>query len=311
MLKRLLISCVFLPLIVACHHLQRATPDLLSQPVQAQALRSFHQVQVVGNLNVILRTNSNNPGVKLSGDPRDLARVTYTIRNNTLYVQLCKGYANLAPIMVEINARYLTAFSYQGNGTINGMNLTTNAMDLQINNSGSTMLNGKIGLRRLVATGNGKIKIQGVYTKFLNVKLAGNVHLIIKGKVNVASCEMKDNSWLSVFWVKSHYLKIRNYGLSFVQLAGVADTVDVELWDKARFHGQYLRAQRSFVKTHNNSQAEVSSVYSQHTLAKDFSNIYFYNLPLMKANFMAEDGSVLDFREWDRPFYQEPTPYNL
>jgi hypothetical protein len=299
--------------LLSCSHLHRPKANDLAQPqpVQVQEIKSFHQINIVGIMNVLLHTHSATPGVKITGDSEDVARVSWTIRNNVLYVELCKGYIPKNPILVEINTTYLTALNYKGKGSITGNNINTNALDLVLNNVGDTNLNGNIGLRSLAATGAGKITIRGIKTYFLNVKLAGKVHLDIKGVVNIGSCEMQDSSWFSLYWVKSRYLKVRNRGASFLQLAGIAHTVDIELWDNAQFKGKYLRGYRSFVKTHNNSKADIAVVHSQHTLAKDASNIYFYNLATMKANFMADDGSVLDMREWDRPLYQEPTPYNL
>ena len=101
---------------------------------------------------------------------------------------------------------------------------------------------------------------------------------------------------LSLYWVKSRELTIRARGKSFIQLAGVVDKLDVELWGQAHFGGRYLRAMRSFVKTHNQSVAEISAVKRQHTLASDTSDIHFYNIPTMKADFMANNGAVLDMR---------------
>jgi hypothetical protein len=51
-------------------------------------------------------------------------------------------------------------------------------------------------------------------------------------------------------------------------------------------------------------------VEAQHALAKGSSNIYFYDLPDMKADFMAENGSILDLREWERPFFREGSHLN-
>ena len=84
------------------------------------------------------------------------------------------------------------------------------------------------------------------------------------------------------------------------------DRLDVELWNTAHFNGRYLRAEHSFVKTHDRSLAEISVIRNQHTLASGKSNIYFYELPLTRADFMAFDGSVLDLREWENYY----TPYN-
>ena len=86
--------------------------------------------------------------------------------------------------------------------------------------------------------------------------------------------------------------------------------MEVELWNHADFNGRYLRASRAFVKTHDNSVAKISAVRRQHTLASDASDIYFYNLPEMRTDFMAYDGAVLDMRDWNLLCEQEYTIYN-
>ena len=95
-----------------------------------------------------------------------------------------------------------------------------------------------------------------------------------------------------------------------IQLAGIVNRLEVELWGAARFKGRYLRAQRSFVKTHDKSVAEISAVNHQSTLATDASDIYYYNIPDTRADFMAFNGSVLNMREWSLYELQEFTRYN-
>ena len=121
---------------------------------------------------------------------------------------------------------------------------------------------------------------------------------------------MDNDGWLSMYWIKSKMLIVRGRGAAFIQLAGVADRLDVELWGKAQFHGRYLRANNAFVKTHNQSLAEIAAVNKQHTLASDNSDIHFFNIPSMKTDFMAFNGAVLDMRDWNMPLMQEYNQYN-
>ena len=104
---------------------------------------------------------------------------------------------------------------------------------------------------------------------------------------------------------------MRERGNAFVQLAGIADRLDVELWGNARFRGRYLRANTLFVKTHDSSLAEVSAVKRQHTLASGSSDIHFYNIPQLKTDLMAFNGAVLDMRDWNNPWTQEYNQYNI
>ncbi len=305
MYRRLFLLCLFV-LLSGCRHLN----DTSEKPVYLGGeTAAFTSILVQGNINVNLHT-AGNSNVKLSGDPRDLAQLKWVVEKGVLRINLNQEYPDYGQVTVDISTRYLTSFSYQGTGVVTAVNLKSNALKVVLANTGRTVLQGQIGLRDLAVKGPGFVQINGIDSKFLNVKLEGKPRVQLVGTANLSSLEMKGHGWLSLYWVKSNVLKIRAKDHVFLQLAGVTKVLDVELWNEARFNGRYLRATRGFVKTHNKSEADVAIVSRQHTLADDASNIYFYNLPEMKTDFMACNGSVLDMREWERNFMQEYTRYN-
>jgi hypothetical protein len=298
MLRRTL-SLLFICLLVGCHHRSQAPSPAIQPSIKKQITENFTRVSVTGNLDVNLHT-----GVLHS-------QVVPTVKDGILRVSLGKGYPHHGPMKVDISTHYLSSFTYRGKGTVTGMNLHSNALDVHIQNKGKTLLQGQLDVRNLDVTGPGYVQLNGVNSHLLQVKLAGKPHVQVVGTANLNSLDMKGTGWFSLYWVKSNRLKIRAKDDVFFQLAGITEILDVELWGKARFNGRYLRAMRSFVKTHDHSEADIATVARQHTFATDTSNIYFYNLPDMKADFMGCNGAVLDMREWGRPFMQEPTRYNL
>lgn len=273
-------------------------------------LPPFTRVYIEGNISVDLRTGCSHPHMVLSGDPRDLAKVVTTVSNGSVRMTLKKMYPKYLSVHVEIDSHYLNAFEYHGTGTIIGKHLHTSLLDLVIDSQGKTILNGNLGLRKLELCGNGSTEISGIKSPSLAVKLSGKQKIRTSGLFNVSSLDLDDDSALSLYWIKSRALTIRGRGRSIIQLAGIVEHLDVELWGAAQFRGRYLRAQRSFVKTHGKSVAEISAVKRQHTLAKDASDIQFFNIPVMKADFMACSGAVLDMRDLGPPFIQEFNQYN-
>ena len=271
---------------------------------------AFTGVYVKGNVNVNLHTGSARSQVIVHGDPRDVPFVMTQVANGVLRVTLDKKYPLFGGITVDIYSRYLNSFEYHGNGLIRGTGLRTSLLDLIIDNKGSTTLQGQIGLRKLDIRNDGFIEIMGVNSPYLVINSAGKAAVKLGGVVNLTTLNMKEGGRISLYWVKSKELTIRARANAYIQLAGVVDKLYVELWGSARFNGRYLRAERSFVKTHNKSVAEISAVKRQHTLATDTSDIHFYNLPTLKADFMAFDGAVLDMRDLSAPFLQEYTQYN-
>jgi len=308
MLKRLTLLIIILVSFVACSRLHHSstTPTPLPAHMDLNHIpTTFTRIHINGKIDVTLHTSSTHPGVIFHGHPADLYYVQWHMVNRELYIHLDKAYPKQGPIHVDITAPHLAGFSYQGTGTIIGNNLRSQSMDLLIKNNGPTTLNGQLGLRRATFTGAGHINITGIQSDATQLTLSGQVRAQLRGIARITSVRMKGHSWLSLYWVKSHVLKIRLNENVCANLAGVVGFLDAEVKDNARFNGRYLRARRSFVKTQDHAEADIAVIDAQHTLATGNSNIYYYDLPDMKADFMANNGSVLDMREWERPFLRE------
>lgn len=304
MLKRCysLIFIVFL--LAGCVHKSPKMPTPMLKPSvgstkQIRQPGSFTEVNVKGRINVSLHTGYKQPQVILTGDPRDLAQVSTVVMHSALYLVVGEGAPKFGAINADIRGRLLDSFRYEGAGSITGNQLNTTYLDLYISNPGTTHLGGSVGLQNLEVVGPGQVQIDGVRSHNLTVRLKGNPKVQLTGFASLAKLYIDGDAWFSLYWIKSNYLWIRATNTAKIQLAGIVNRLDVELWGRAIFKGRYLRAQRSFVKTHNYSVAEISAVYHQSNLARDASDIYYFNIPTTRNDFMAFNGSVLDMREWN------------
>ena len=303
-------------LLSSCAHRNNTSLSQVNQPTpmssqQTRSMASFNLVDVQGRININLHTGFKKPQIILKGDPRDLAQVQTKVQNDTLYLSLGAGYPQHGEVYADVQGRFLNKFSYEGAGLVTGNQLNTRLLDLYLANQGTTRLGGSIGIQELVVKGNGLVQLSGVTSYNMQVHLIGSPKVQINGAVNLSELNINGNGWLSLYWVKSKNLLIKAKKSARIQLAGVANRLEVELWGSAQFKGRYLRAQRSFVKTHDKSVAEISSVNHQSSLSTDASDIYYYNIPNTRADFMAYDGSVLDMRDLSSPFLsQEYTRYN-
>ncbi len=287
-----------------------AMPLSYQSTTQYKQLTVFNRIEAQGQINVTLHTGYRKPQVVLKGDPRDLQQVKAVVVQNTLYLSIGGGYPQHGAVHADIQTQYLSGFSYKGAGLVNGSQIHSSALDLALANQGTTQLGGSIGLRRLDIAGNGVTEISGINTPALQIYLQGSPKVQLSGVATVTNLMIDGNVWFSLYWIKSDDLKVRANNKARIQLAGAVKRLDLELWGHAYFKGRYLRAQRSFVKTHGHAVAEISSVNHQSTLASDASDIYYYNLPNTRADFMAYDGSVLDMREWDRINLRDFDRYN-
>ncbi len=309
-----MIICLLFSVSCSHHTSTKEAPPVLkkssSSSKQFRQVSSFNQVEVQGNINVSLHTGYKKPQAILTGDPVDLAQVRTVVNNNTLYVSIGKGYPDHGAVHIDIQTRALNRFRFNGAGVITGTQLNTNYLDLYLSNQGTTTLGGSIGLHQLVAKGGGLIKISGVNGQNLQITMEDDPKIQMAGIINISTLNVAGKGILTMYWVRSPNLTIHAENAAKIYLAGVVSRLSVELWDFALFKGRYLRADRSFVKTHDKSVAEISAVNHQSSLASDASDIYYYNLSKTRADFMAYNGSVLDMREWDQLELKDFTRYN-
>ncbi|HBI21485.1 MAG TPA: hypothetical protein DDY37_02695 [Legionella sp.] len=290
-----------IPLSTPSHHTIRHAND---------PMPSFTRVAINGNIDVTLHTGCPHTAVVLRGNPQDKSAVQMTVNHGLLRLTLRKSDPHHDRVHADICTHYLTQWVYRGTGTVVGSNIRSGMLDATIDNQGSTVLQGQIAVRHLTIKGTGFTQINGVTGHGLTINVAGKPRIQLAGVMDVVALNMRGDGWVSLYWIKSQSLKIRAHGKGFVQMAGVVDMLDLELWDSARFNGRYLRGDHVFAKTHDRAVADISVLKRQHTLALNSSNIYFHNIPDMKADFMANAGAVLDLREWELPFMEEHTRYN-
>jgi hypothetical protein len=312
MLKLCSLLIIMTFLLSNCAHHRKPSVANTKEPapvVRTQQTRvmmeSFTQVDVQGRINVNLHTGYKTPQLTLKGDPRELVQVQTMVRNGTLYVNLGAGYPQYGDVSIDIHGGTLNRFSYKGAGMVTGAQLYSRFLDLYLANQGTTRLGGSLGIQELTVDGNGSVLISGIKSYNMHVHLIGNPKVELNGTANLAELNIDGGGWLSLYWVQSKNLLIRAKKQAKIQLAGVVNHLDVELWGTAQFKGRYLRAKRSFVKTHQKSVAEISSVNHQSSLATDVSDIYYYNIPHTRQDFMGFKGSVLDMRDLKSPYINQ------
>lgn len=303
-------------LLVACRHNAPTSviPVIPVMPIakvqQTRPVPSFNQILAQGRINIHLHTGAAKPLVQLRGALVDLSQVLVHVEHSMLVISLGSGYPRCGEVTVDIYTRSLNSLRYTGLGQITGTNIHSSLLDLFITNPGQTILRGSMNIGVLEVNGGGYVEISDVNSRNLHVRLKGNPRVKLTGIERLATLDVAGNGSLSMYWVNSDGLIVRAGDHAFIQLAGIVNKLDVCLQDFARFNGRYLRAKRAFIKTFGHSVAEISSVDRQHTLASDSSDIYFYNIPVMRTDFMAFDGSVLDMRDLGDPYAQEYDRYN-
>lgn len=306
----LLIACL-LPACASKHRQTKRATVLPPVPmVQDRLLAPFSHIAVEGVMNIKLQTGCKKTQVTLHGSKNDLAKV-YTLVKNQMLVIRFTVMPKFGNVTADICTRQLRSFRYRGAGVVVGHNIHSRLLDLNIRNSERTVLNGtSINLNKLVADGPGYIEVTGVRSPYLQiVVLKGNPKIKLRGIMRLAMLKAK-SGFLDLYWVTNDILNISAFGTANMSLAGIANRLELDLHGSSRFNGRYLRVSRTFVKTFDNAVAEINSIDRQHTLASGASDIQFFHIPVLKSDFMACNGAVLDMRDWDQPFLQEYNRYN-
>lgn len=303
MLIRSLFICSLLTVLSACSHHQSATPAMLtsksSHSIQKTTpIMHFHKVDVKGQINVNLHTGYKKPSLTLYGDPLDLEHVKIQVLAGRLCIELPKDYPKHGAVTVDIKGQYLNAFSYKGAGLVKGRHLRSSALKLSLDNNGKTILGGQLGIQSLYVSGTGETDLSGISSRSMQIITKGKPNIRLNGKANLTSLTIDGGGTLAFYWLDSPSLTVRAHGCATTHLAGITDRLNVELWGCSKFKGRFLRAKRSFVKTHDVALAEITTLNKQHSLARDGSDIYYYKKPNMQTDFMAYDGAVLDMRKW-------------
>jgi hypothetical protein len=283
-------------------HRAETVPQVKQQMVApiviAENMQEFTKVNIDGKIDVNIHVGNNFHKIVFHGVQPDITSTERNVKYGELFIKLGKNLPKYGYIKVDIYMRKMTAFTYNGSGNIFAGGISSNCIDINIDNDKNANFAGSFGLGYAKFSNFGYYKIQGVHGCATNLTIQDNAKVEITGHSNLANLTMGDDSQLSLYRVSSKSIKIKLKDNARVQLSGVTETLNDEQWDKSRLDSRNLISQISFVKTHDYSQAYIAALRNQHTLAKDKSNIYYYYLPENHTNFMAKDGSVLDMREW-------------
>jgi len=305
--------------LLGCKHAPKPPPTiapaLLVYTTQQRTFAPFTRLRIDGSVDVTLH-NASRASITIQGSKFDIDALKICEKDGFLRINMGLGYPHGGHIHIDVYTPKLTTFIYRGTGTIQANPLRTPTLDLDIKNNGKTTLKGAFYIRNVILRGNSDVFLEHPhYPKTLtnqprvSIKMSQKSHLRMVGFIRLYKLTLLNDSVISAYWIDSDDLQVCAKDHAYVQLGGAVDRLEVNLTGEARFNGRYLRSKRVFAKTFGHSTAQINAVKQQHTLASDDSNIYYYNIPDAKADFMAYQGAVLDRREWGL-FMQEFNKYN-
>lgn len=265
------------------------------QQKQLRSTKTFSRANFEGDLNVILKPLNRGSKIELQGDSRDIPYVATEIKNGELVVSVPNHYPQHGPVTAIVSTSRLNYLAYQGDGDITAKRFNAPEIDLKLYINGNVDFSGKLGLRDLSVTGRNQIKLMGVNSKHLNVSMNGDVDIKIQGLANLERIKYKGDGRLALYWVESPDLEVLGYGRAKVHLAGRAHYLHAVTHDKSELDARYLRIDKAYVKARDNSLIRLVPIRELNALASEHGHIFYYQSPKFKADYMAQNGAILNF----------------
>ncbi|OGT50818.1 MAG: hypothetical protein A3E84_04845 [Gammaproteobacteria bacterium RIFCSPHIGHO2_12_FULL_42_13] len=293
---------------------------------------NFSMVRVEGSFTVQLFSGVDHNSVFVYGPNAEVRNVAVEVREGTLCVYQIPGSGYLRHTIIRIGVNKLTGLVNIGPGLVEGRQLNSSALRVNLGGSGNILLSGHLRLRQLTSSGSGNITMLGVVSPAIDIKMYGTGDVNLSGRVGVQSIFHAgygdlniigaDSDGLSInacgsgtvaivgranlrqveasnfvhvylYWVRSQRLRVSTYDNACVGLAGFAGTLSVDTHGSSGFEGQYLYADTVYVKTMGKSHANVAANNKAFAFALDSSSIYFFGPSAILSKYLKDHGSVI------------------
>ena len=258
-------------------------------------LNYFTNLTVFGDVDVSIKTGSSDSFMIITGDQRDIPNLIVTEKNDTLTIGMKYGYPEYGTMHLEISTRFLNDLTVQDySGHLEAVDLNSPYINLNLDNSGSIFLRGKMGVHHLNVSSGGIVKIQGINSQSLNINLSDNPKVYLTGMANLKHLNAHGAGHLQLYWVDSDTLTVSQHDKTYIELAGIANRLELKATDASYFDGRYLRVKNTYIKSYDTATVSLQSLKSRAAVAYDDSTIGFYGKPPFRSDLMANNGAVLD-----------------
>lgn len=262
---------------------------------QTRVSRSFSDIKFEGDIDVTIEPARRGSKLVLVGDSRDLEKVVSQQNGNKVFVSTIFSAPRHGPIKAIMSSAKLRKLSYEGTGNISGKGLRTSRMDLQLYINGKVDLAGRLDIKRLAVTGKNKVKLSKVTSRDMSIKMNGDADVKIDGMVNLRKMRYQGSGKLAMYWVNTPDLVVEGQGSAKVYLAGVAHYLHATIGGSSELDARYLRVSKSYVKAKDHATVRLVPIKELNAFASDHGHIYYYKSPRFKAEYMAQNGSILNF----------------
>ncbi len=269
-------------------------PVQIVETTQTEHLAPFQNVVISGPFDVEIFANRMKSELEIMGNPDTTHHVTTEIKDGTLYITLFQHFSK-HPVVAVISTPVIHTIRYKGSGTLRAIGLNSPMVSVSLKTDGSAYLAGNpLNLRTLKLAGRGPVVIRGIKSDDLRIETKSHNRVHLTGEAQLKHIRFSGTGWLSMYWINGPSLYIEGKDDAYLQLAGNVKVLDVKLHERAHFNGQYVRADKTYIKTFDHSRADIHTSKVQNTLASDQSNIYYYKTPKFRNDHVVFSGNILN-----------------
>lgn len=297
-------------------------------------LAPFNTIEIHGASQVFIKNKQAQNKIVITAPKSAFKhhKIRIKVMGHRLYIN-----AYNHPLQTTVYAKKITKLIDHSRDLVTLGGVNNQVLSIDKNGAGSLMVKGyNIRLQKLTIKGSGRTLIKGINSKYMyfsdkgtgTVKLLGRVGIstmkvnssgylyinklmgsnllldihsngLVKfqGLMNVADINFHGSGQLQMYWLKSNALTATVHGSGIVTLAGETKVLNAIVHDKAQLDARYLRANTVFVKTLNDSKADIWANINLFALAENHSDIYYYSKPKYKSRIMRDSGSILNMEE--------------
>lgn len=254
------------------------------------------QIVIDGNIDVNIIAGSATEEVHFLGTRERLDHVSESVKKGVLHIHDDEDApAHEGHLLATIKVGQVNKIHFSGQGDLKASGINTRRLDIMINAKGRAHFHGPcVGLQYLTLKGGAIVHVHNIKSPQLTIKAEGSNIVRLRGVANLRRLTMSGEGAIDARWVDSPLLTVLAHDNAQAKLAGKVGTLEMTLFDNTHVDAHYLRAKKAFVKTNNSAIAHIQVVDEQQTLAKGYSNIYYYKRPRYKRNHMHGSGAVLN-----------------
>ncbi len=156
---------------------------------------NFTNIKTNGDFQVQIYGTQGSNSVTVDGPNGAVRAVKVEVVGNTLcIIQAEKAPSNMRQVIVRIAVAQLNNLMQMGNGTVEGIRLFSNGLNVVSSGCGNVYLSGNLNVQHITSTNRGSVIIFGANTSKLDIKTTGAGCVKVSGNIALGTITHKNKA---------------------------------------------------------------------------------------------------------------------